>query len=145
MRAARFERPEGEGRQRRWLLRVAGNVLYDHLRRRWRTPHIGLDEEFAEAIACRESVSVRESGDPTYRVGTYDLDEDQAFARIEGALRRLPPHERELIRTWYEVGSSRGVAERCGVAPHVVKTRMFRARKRLKRMLRMEVACCWRP
>lgn len=146
IRAARFVRPAGEGRQRAWMLRVAANVLHDHLRRKLRGPLVGLDDELTGALVCRESASRSENGDERFRIDGYDLDVDQARMRLDAAMRRIPVSDRRLIESWYaSEGSSHATSLACGLSPELIKTRLFRARRKLRKALRHEVARCWRP
>jgi RNA polymerase sigma factor (sigma-70 family) len=146
IRAARFPRPAGEGRQRAWMLRVASNVLHDHLRRRLRGPLIGLDDELANALVCRESAEASEFGEERFLIDGYDLDTDQARMRLDAAMRKIPASDRSLIESWYSCGgSSHATSLACGIPAQLIKTRLFRARRKLRKALRHEVARCWRP
>lgn len=115
--AHRFDPRRGSART--WLLAIARNALRDHLRRarvRRYVPLAGFRDLAAEAPSPEERV----------------LWEDQV-ARLLDAVARLSPADRELIGLRY--GSDLGaeaIGELLGLSPQVVRTRLWRALKRLR-------------
>jgi len=103
-----------------WLFRIARNSCLDHLRRRrWRRlftpwqPHHG--EVPAPALEF----------------------EDSRLAQIESALTKLPVDQREIILLMRENDWSYGdLARITGATPAAVKSRLFRARTRLRALIR---------
>jgi RNA polymerase sigma-70 factor (ECF subfamily) len=105
---------------RPWLSRIARNVAFDVLRRRARTMtsyERQRDIESAEAAALRRE-----------RIAVLDV-----------ALGELPPHQRRAIVLHDVAGySSREIAQLDGVKHNTVRTRIFRARRAMRRALDAE-------
>lgn len=102
-----------------WLFKIARNSSLDHLRRRrWRRlftswqPH---DGEVAVPARCFE---------------------DARLAQVERALILMPADQRELILLMRENDWSYGdLARITGATPAAVKSRLFRARSRLRALI----------
>lgn len=102
-----------------WLFKIARNSSLDHLRRRrWRRlftswqPHHG---EVAVPARCFE---------------------DARLAQVERALILMPADQRELILLMRENDWSYGdLARITGATPAAVKSRLFRARSRLRALI----------
>lgn len=102
-----------------WLFKIARNSCLDHLRRRrWRRlftswqPHHG---EVAVPARCFE---------------------DARLAQVERALILMPADQRELILLMRENDWSYGdLARITGATPAAVKSRLFRARSRLRALI----------
>ena len=67
--------------------------------------------------------------------GAWQLNEEN-IARVRRALEELPPLDRTLVNLFYlEEKSVRDVAAICGESEGNVKTRLHRARRRLKKLI----------
>lgn len=101
-----------------WLLRIARNAAWAHLKRRARMPSAELPE-----VADAGSLEQRQ------------LERERAN-RLTRALRRLPDQEREvLLLSYFEGLRHREIAELVGSTPGAVKLRVHRAKKTLRRHL----------
>lgn len=103
-----------------WLFKIARNCSLDHLRRRrWRWMFTSWEPRHGEvgAVSCEI--------------------EDGRLAQVERALTRLPVDQRELILLMRENDWSYGdLARITGASAASVKSRLFRARSRLRGLLR---------
>jgi RNA polymerase sigma-70 factor (ECF subfamily) len=99
-----------------WLFRIARNSSLDHLRRRkWRRIFIPWEPRHDRVTPPAREV------------------EDQRLAHVERALIQLPAAQRELILLMRENDWSYGdLARITGVSATAVKSRLFRARLRLR-------------
>jgi len=112
-----------------WLVRIAVNTCYDLLRRRQRRPSTSLD------------VIVEESGDQAdfadRRVGPERAALGaETISTVERGLQALPPDQRIIVVLCDIQGLSyEEAAEAEGVAIGTVKSRLSRARARLRQFL----------
>jgi RNA polymerase sigma-70 factor, ECF subfamily len=121
IRASRYRGSLAEAqRLRPWLLRIALNVLRDHVRRERRLPRVEADHEILDRIEGREDVP-------------GDVRED-VQVELEGALVEKP---RVLVQLWDAKNRLRRRDRLVLEIPRdLVKVRLFRARRRLHRALR---------
>src|SRR5262245_8753904 len=113
-----------------WALRIVANRCRDLLRRRKFTA--GRPEDF-DPIA--------ESGLRADPIEGWDesIDQSRLLAALERAIDRLPREQREAVILRDRLGMSyEEVAATLGVGVPAVKSRLFRARARLRTVLRPE-------
>src|SRR5579863_6459729 len=107
---------DGEVSARRYLFRIGTNLLRDH----WRRPRTTSIEEIA---AERMPAADQSTG-------------SDAAAMLGPALARLRPRERQLLWLAYAEGySHREIAEITGLATASIKLLLFRARRKVARLL----------
>lgn len=105
---------------RAWLFRIARRTLMDRLREHYTTPAMS-------QVDVTDLVAANDIND-----ATEDLEQD--LAAVQEALARLPVVEREALTLFYLRELSLGeVADVLGVPIGTVKSRLFRARKLLRR------------
>ncbi|MCC6161775.1 MAG: sigma-70 family RNA polymerase sigma factor [Acidobacteria bacterium] len=124
----RFASIGSDARVAGWLKAVATNLCLNHLERhraRWRL--------FSE---------MGDTADTTYDVPSAGagpdeaLDESERQARLEAALRELPPHQRvPIVLFHFEQHGYDDIARLLGVSVSKVKTDMHRGRLALRRWL----------
>lgn len=142
LRAVRYQgRLRDPERLRGWLLRIARNVLADRRRiaSRWMNCRFGEDSEQAGVVA----EPVEEVGEESLplEMGAYRVAEEDAVALLNQELAALPAPDRRLLDSFYGGSAScRETGEELGLPRHVVKVRLFRARRRLARLLRQRLA-----
>lgn len=102
-----------------WLFKIARNSSLDHLRRRrWRRLFTSWEPHHGEVAAT---------------AGGF---EDARLAQVERALIQMPADQRELILLMRENDWSYGdLARITGATPAAVKSRLFRARSRLRALI----------
>lgn len=109
----------GRSRVTTWMLGIARHKLLDELRRRATRAH----EELDDALA-----------DPDARDPGADLDGAGARTRLQQCLARLGAAHREAIHlAFFEDLSCGEIAEVAGIPVGTVKTRLFHARRWLRR------------
>jgi RNA polymerase sigma-70 factor, ECF subfamily len=124
--AARPPRVEdGEVASRRYLFRIATNLLRDH----WRRPVSSSIEEMPEEFfAARDNP------------GRPDSEQSQTLAMLAPALARMKPRERQLLWLAHAEGySHKEIAEVTGFASTSVRLLLFRARRKIAQILQEPV------
>lgn len=101
-----------------WLYRIATNAAYDYLRRRRRIRFISLIDTDQPLSAEYSMESRLEEGEPVRR----------ALAQLP-AMYRLP-----LVLHSYEGRDMQEIAETLGCSTSAIKTRLFRARERFRKV-----------
>jgi len=142
LRAARYRGSLGDpARLRGWLLRIAGNALRDRVRRECRFGRAEVSEEGLEHLAARERPPGLPEEAPLLRVGRRSVDRDDALDHMRRALRELRDADRQVLGSFYSgSGTCRTTGLECGIAPGLVKVRLFRARRRLARAMQRSLA-----
>jgi len=112
---------EGEVACRRYLFRIATNLLRDH----WRRPRAASIEEIPEEFFA--------VGDGAAQVDSQ-MD---AEAALGWALARMRPRERQLLWLAHAEGyTHREIAAVTGLASASIRLLLFRARRKMARLLR---------
>lgn len=102
---------DDEAHEKAWLLRVTLNCLKSHWRMAWRRHDTPLHDRIP-----------------------FPAPEENA---VEEALQRLPPRYRAAIHLYYYEGySATEIAEMAGEKPSTVRTRLTRARQKLRELLK---------
>jgi len=114
--AARPPRLEdGEVASRRYLFRIATNLMRDH----WRRPHSSSIEELPEELFATQP------------------NQSDSQALLSPALRLMKPRERQLLWLAHAEGYSHGeIAEITGLASASIRLLLFRARRKIASHLR---------
>jgi RNA polymerase sigma-70 factor (ECF subfamily) len=117
---------DGEVSARRYLFRIATNLLRDH----WRRPRAAsLEDVPEEFFRSRDHSSACDSK-----------------AMLGPALKTMRPRERQLLWLAYAEGySHREIAEITGLASASIRLLLFRARRKVARLLTPEVSADARP
>jgi RNA polymerase sigma-70 factor (ECF subfamily) len=137
LRAARYRRGlSDERRLKSWTLRIASNVVRDRKRRDGAL--FFLDPEAGELLAIEGSEADPGSAGEWMRLTEFGvvMEHDALVGHVARVIGELAPGDARVLRSYYrEPLSSARAASECGVANALVKTRLFRARKRLRRRL----------
>jgi len=114
--------PEGgEVNYRRYLFRIATNLLKDH----WRRPKLGGLEDIPQALLAAPDLSAQ-----------VDLQ-----AALNPVMARMRPRDRQLLWLAHAEGySHREIAEIMGIGTASIRLLLFRARRKMARMLRQQIA-----
>ena len=117
---------DGEVSARRYLFRIATNLLRDH----WRRPRAASLEDIPEEV---------------FRTRDHSAACDSKVT-LGPALKTMKPRERQLLWLAYAEGySHREIAEITGLATASIKLLLFRARRKVARLLVPQVAADRRP
>lgn len=107
-----------------WLFTIAHNLAVDHLRK------IKIHYEFDESIMPN----------PMQDDLAEKYEKKQKMEKIEVALSRLSPADRELVILFHrEERSYREISEIVKMPVTTIKVRLHRARKRIAEMIKKEV------
>jgi RNA polymerase sigma-70 factor (ECF subfamily) len=108
---------EGEVAARRYLFRIATNLLRDH----WRHPRQASIEEIPEEFFAATASSAQADSQ----------------AVLGPALKQMRPRDRQLLWLAYAEGyTHREIAEVTGLASASIRLLLFRARRKIARLLR---------
>ena len=120
-----------------WILTIARNVCKDYLKSSWST-RIGSFDEFAEETSGDD----RSGSEKKYRpLLAAELDQEELIldslepaGPLWDAIMRLPESIKEvvLLRYYCQMDNT-AVAKACKVTESTVRSRLFRARKKLER------------
>lgn len=115
---------DGRSSVRTFLYGIARNVLYDHLRRRYRRDARGFDP-------LTHTVEDVEGATPSRVVAELDR-----YRRLVELLRALPVETKQLLELFYwHDCTAKELAEIHEIEPGTVRTRLHAARQRLKEAL----------
>ena len=133
LRAARHrESLSDPAKLRSWAFRIGINVLTDRVRTETRLRTAEQAEEVLPELPCPRTEEDLEE----VRVGDRNELREEVLAVLTDALDDLRGRERRLLDSYYGgAGSCRETASDCGLDPELVKVHLFRARRRLKRMV----------
>ena len=110
-------REDGEVAARRYLFKIATNLLHDF----WRRPRVASIEEIPEAYFVAPDATAR----------------SELRAELGPALSQMRPRDRQLLWLAHAEGySHREIAEVTGLAVGSVRLLLFRARRKMARLLR---------
>ena len=112
--------PEGgEVNFRRYLFRIATNLLKDH----WRKPKLGVLEDIPAALLAAPDLSAQ-----------VDLQ-----VSLDPAMAQIRPRDRQLLWLAHAEGySHREIAEIMGLGTASIRLLLFRARRKMARLLRQQ-------
>ena len=142
VRAARYRMQLADRqRLRSWAIRIALNVLYDMRRRTTRARGLAESEEvLGRAVSPHPGPEdcVEETVFPFER---WVLGKEEALELLGAAVAGLREEDRQVLATYYGGHEScREVGRLCAIPAHLVKLRLFRARRRLLGALRRRMA-----
>ena len=127
-------------RMRGWILRVASNVLRDHIRK-MRRGVVTCHDDGALASAQAQEVDLG-TGNPdlTYDLGGQSVEGDVLLHSLNAVYGHLRDRDRRLLNSYYGGDeSTASTADEFHIHRSVVKVRLFRARQRLGRALRRDL------
>jgi len=132
----RAESFRGETPVRFWLLAIARNVCRDYLRSSWFT-RVTSYEEWTERTAS-DTAFADAAYSPRRKRGRTDTREDAIIERMDSespllhAVRALPPRYKDVIlmRYYFDLRNDE-IAAQLQITESTVRSRLFRARKKL--------------
>ncbi len=141
LRAARYRKGGGErGRLAAWLVQIAANVFHDHARREGRGPRTGGDDEWLSLVEDPRPWSGPGEPEGVLVLAEQPVAADEAVRYLQAALMRLIERDRAVLCAYYGgTENTREVAAEFDIPPDLVKVRLFRARKRLGRLILQEM------
>ncbi len=126
---------------RPWAVRIAQNVLRDHLRSERRLPRSDGPDDVLDHVEGREPAP-GEARDEVHVALVGDIVErEHVLQHLDAAVAGLRHEDRAVLHSYYrDTGRCADTARACAIAPALVKVRLFRARKRLLRVIELRVA-----
>jgi len=124
-------------RLRPWLMRIALNVFRDHVRREKRLPRVEVEPELFDRLEGREDVPGEPRVEPLVELEGAIVGQPRVLDHLCDAREALRVNDRELLDSYYDEGRScLETARVCEIPAHLVKVRLYRARGRLRRVVR---------
>lgn len=126
---------------RGWVIRIAINLLRDHVRRERRLPRAETTEDFLETIEGRELVPGEVDEDAQLSLEGRILEKERALAKLVRSVRELEIEDQTVLGSFYGARCDiEEAAKACAIHPGLVKARLFRARQRLLRIVRVKLS-----
>jgi RNA polymerase sigma-70 factor (ECF subfamily) len=117
-----------EARFSSWLYMVASNAIRMHLRRRRRKATHSIDDHLHEVERIAQSQVQLTVEQPDIVAMRGEL-----FGALDDAISQLPPQYGSILRLWVEDGLDlQEIHERSGLSVAAIKSRLHRARRRLR-------------
>ncbi|MCY2960325.1 MAG: sigma-70 family RNA polymerase sigma factor [Planctomycetota bacterium] len=139
LRAARFRlHLVDPARLRPWILRIALNVLRDRRRRESRLPRADTDEALLDGLEGREEIPGDSPPDAWIDLSGVVVERTAAYDHLDAAISCLDADDRSALSACYfgPPRSGAGADRVCETGRvRVPKHRVFRARRRLTRVL----------
>ena len=124
-------------RLRPWLLRIALNVFRDHVRREKRLPRVDVEPELFDRLEGREDVPGEPRVEPQVELEGTIVGKPRVLDHLLDARETLRDPDRDLLSSYYDAGRSCSeTAQVCEIPVSLVKVRLYRARHRLRRVVR---------
>ena len=124
-------------RLRPWLMRIALNVFRDHVRREKRLPRVEVEPELFDRLEGREDVPGEPRVEPQVDLAGTRVGRPRVLDQLQDAREGLRERDRDLLGAYYDEGRScNETALVCEIPAHLVKVRLYRARHRLRRVVR---------
>jgi RNA polymerase sigma-70 factor, ECF subfamily len=138
LRAARFRDVEREPQSlRAWMLRIAENALTDHRRRLRRRKSREIEDEALDEHEGREDAPGEGLDDERVRVEDSVVERQQLFGWMADALAELDSEDQFVLDSYYAGDAAcPTIARSLALEPALVKTRLFRARQRVREHVR---------
>ena len=121
----------GESRFSSWLYMVASNCIRMHIRSARRKSALRLDDNISKVETQSHNVLLLPPKLPDEVAA-----DTQVFTAIERAMDKLPEQYGNILRLWVEDGLDlREIHEESGLSIAAIKSRLHRARRRLREQL----------
>jgi len=121
----------GESRFSSWLYMVASNCIRMHIRSARRKSALRLDDNISHVESQSHNVLLLPAKLPDEVAA-----DTQVFTAIERAMDKLPEQYGNILRLWVEDGLDlREIHEESGLSIAAIKSRLHRARRRLREQL----------
>jgi len=118
-------------------MRIALNVFRDHVRREKRLPRVEVEPELFDRLEGREDVPGEPRVEPQVDLEGTRIGQPRVLDQLQDARDELRDHDRDLLDSYYDEGRSCSeTALVCEIPTHLVKVRLYRARHRLRRVVR---------
>lgn len=123
-----------------WVLRISVNVLSDTARRAARLRRVAEADEWLDQVEAPAPARVAEARGAV-RVGSTEVEYDVLLEHLREGMDSLKEADREVLRSYYGGAQNcHETAAECDIPAGLVKVRLFRARDRLRRLLKQRVA-----
>ncbi len=147
LRAASFRRGLLDAsRLRSWVLRIAWNVMRDHVRQERRLQRVEITDELLLQLESSERPASEGKPSDDVEIAGAPYDGEDVLFLLRGLLSDLPVEEQRLYETYYSEGlACSHAAQRLDVTTQTIKMRLYRLRAKLRRGLHKQAALVLTP
>jgi RNA polymerase sigma factor (sigma-70 family) len=119
-----------------WALRIASNVLRDAARREGRMQCVDPCGELLDGLEGREGEPGAYGELVQLPLAGVVMEKHEALGMLSASVHELGGSDRKLLESYYTASPcGERTARECGVPRELVKVRLFRARRRLRRIV----------
>lgn len=127
-------------RLRGWVIRIALNVMRDHMRRDLRIPRVEEAEEVFASVEGREGIPGEDPDDEPVEAEGLVFEREYVMRHLDMALAELPRMDQRVLGAWYADADDVRASQVRESMSELAKVRAFRARSRLTRLMRSRLA-----
>jgi RNA polymerase sigma-70 factor (ECF subfamily) len=131
---------------RSWVIRIAWNVLRDHIRRERRMAKVELTDDLLSQLETMEEAGCSHPGTGDVAILGLPYDYEDVVGVLQVLLEGLPLEDRHLIESYYDPDRGCASTAAClSVTTQTIKMRLYRLRRKLRNGMQKQAALALSP